>query len=96
LNLVLSVCVVALTSFLCVALFYLISSIHKVQRVVKMVEGGVTKAEEVVDLIREKVKSGSAYFMVLGEVAKRAMEYFFDKTRDGKEQASKTKTKGRR
>ncbi len=93
LNLVLSVCVIILTAFLCTALFYLISSVSKAHRVIKRVEGGVTKAEEVISLLREKIKSGTAYFMLLGEVAKKAMEYFFDKSRMEKEDVPKTKKK---
>lgn len=91
LNLVLSVSVIVLTSFLCVALFYLISSVSKAHRVIKKIEGGVVKAEEVISLIREKIKNGGAYLMLLGEIAKKAMEYFFDKSRENKEEKVKGK-----
>jgi len=90
LNLVLAVCIIALTVFLCISLFYLISSIRKTHRVIKMLEGGVTKAEEVINIVRDKIKSGGAYLMVLGEVAKRAMDYFSEK------QSEKSETKGRK
>lgn len=93
LNLVLSVSVTVLTAFLCTALFYLISSVSKAHRVIKRVESGVVKAEEVIGMLREKVKSGTAYFMLLGEVAKKAMEYFFEKSMENKEERSKTKKK---
>lgn len=93
LNLVLSISVVVLTTFLCVALFYLISSVSKAHRVIKKVEGGVIKAEELISLVREKVKNGGAYLMLLSEIAKKAMEYFFDKSRENKEERAKTKKK---
>ena len=91
LNLVLAVCIVALTLFLCLALFYFISSIRKTHRVIKMVEGGVAKAEEVINIARDKIKSGGAYLMILGELAKRAMDYFSEKKSEEKEKAKKRK-----
>lgn len=90
LNLVLAVCIIALTIFLCISLFYLISSIRKTHRVIKMVEGGVSKAEAVINIVNDKIKSGGAYLMVLGEVAKRAMDYFSEK------QAEKSETKSKK
>jgi len=93
LNLVLAVCVTLLTAFLCTALFYLISSVSKAHKVIKKIEAGVVKAEEVVGMLREKIKSGGAYLMLFSEVAKKAMEYFFDKSRENKEEKSKAKKK---
>jgi len=90
LNLVLAACIIALTIFLCISLFYFISSIRKTHRVIKMVEGGVAKAEEVINIARDKIKSGGAYLMILGELAKRAMDYFVDK------QAEKAEAKGKK
>lgn len=93
LNLVIAVCVVLLTAFLCTALFYLISSVSKAHRVIKRVEGGVVKAEELISMLRERVKSGGAYLMLFSELAKKAMEHFFDKSREDKEERSKAKKK---
>ncbi len=75
LNIILSVCALILTFFIALAIYYLISSIQKVHKVVKMVESGIIKAEEAISLIKEKVKSGSAYLMVMTEIAKQAMEF---------------------
>lgn len=93
LNLVLSVSVTVLTAFLCTALFYLISSVSKAHRVIKRVESGVVKAEEVIGMLREKVKSGGAYLMLFSEVAKKAMEYLFEKSKEAKEEKAKAKKK---
>lgn len=79
LNLILSVCLVVLTFFLCWAIYYFAASARKVHRVIKRVELGVTKAEEVVALAREKLKNSSAYFMILGEIAKKALEFVKEK-----------------
>jgi len=95
LNLVLSVSIVALSTFLCIALAYLISSLQKTHRIIKRIESGVTKLEEVVGLAREKLKSGAAYFMILGEFAKKALEFFLDKKREDKGEKTKTKVKNR-
>lgn len=75
LNLILAICIVALTFFLCWSLYYFISSAQKIHSLIKRVESGVSKAEEVVTIIQEKLKSGSAYLMVLTEIAKQAMEF---------------------
>lgn len=93
LNLVLALCIIALTVFLCISLFYLISSIRKTHRVIKMVEDGVSKAEAVINIVNDKIKSGGAYLMILGEVAKRAMDYFVDKQSEKVENKSESKEK---
>ncbi len=95
LNLVLAICIVALTVFLCISLFYLISSIRKTHRVIKIVEGGVYKAEAVINIVNDKIKSGGAYLMILGEVAKRAMDYFSEKQAENKSE-NKEKNKKRK
>ena len=89
LNIVLAICIVALTVFLCVSLYYLISSIKKTHRIINMVESGVSKADEVISIARQKIKGGGAYLVLLGELAKRAMDYFSEK----KESKSNKKTK---
>lgn len=93
LNLVLALCIVALTTFLCITLAYLISSLRKTHRVIKMVEGGVSKAEEVINIARDKIKSGGAYLMIFGELAKRAMDYFTEKQSERKSENKGKKKK---
>jgi hypothetical protein len=89
LNLVLSLCIVALTAFLCVALYYFASSMHKIHVVARKVENGVTKIEELIDMGRDKLRNSSAYLMILGEVAKKALEMI-------KEKRGAKKTAGRK
>jgi len=90
LNLVISVCLVVLTFFLCFALYYFASSLRKINSVAKKVEQGVTKGEELIETVREKLKNSSAYFMVLAEVAKKALEFVQEK-RAAKKTAGKKK-----
>lgn len=79
LNLVLSICLVSLTFFLCWAIYYFIVSAQRIYRLIKRVEAGVAKAEEVIDIAKDKLKNSATYFMILGEMAKRAMEFVQEK-----------------
>lgn len=94
LNLVLAICVAVLTFFLCWAIYYFVASVQRINRITKRIEAGVIKAEEVVNMAKEKLKNSSAYFMVLGEIAKKAMEYVQEKRADSREtKEAKKKTK---
>ncbi|MFA6995516.1 MAG: hypothetical protein WC249_03885 [Patescibacteria group bacterium] len=79
LNLILSVCLIVLTFFICWAIYYFVASIQKIHKLIKRVEVGVTKAEEVIDLARGKLKNSAAYFMILGEIAKKALAFVEEK-----------------
>lgn len=89
LNLVLSVCLIILTVFLCLAVYYLISGLQKIHNLIKRVESGVAKADEFLDLAQDKLKNTSTYFMMLGEIAKKAIEF----VRDKKDKKTATKKK---
>jgi len=93
LNLVLALCVFVLTFFLCWAIYYFVVSIQRVNRITKRIEAGVAKAEEVVSIAKDKLKNSSAYFMILGEIAKKAMEFVQEKRNENKEKAQKNKKK---
>lgn len=93
LNLVLAVCVFFLTIFLCWAIYYFISLAYSVRKITKKVEMGINKAEEVVDMARQKLSNSSVYFSVLGELAKKAMEFVQSKKETVKAKASKSKKK---
>jgi hypothetical protein len=63
---------------------------RKIHLVAKKVEQGVAKAEEFVEVARAKLKNSSAYFMILGELAKKAMEFLQEK-RNSKKAGDKKK-----
>lgn len=93
LNWVLAVSVAVLSFFLCWAIYYFIASVQKIYRLVKRVELGVSKVEEILDIAKNKLKNSSAYFMILAEVAKRAMDMVGkrrDKRAADKEQAQES------
>lgn len=79
LRLVLSVCAAALTVFICWAIFYFVAGAHKIYQLIKRVERGVTKAEEAIEIVKDKLRDSSAYFVILGEIAKRALEFVKEK-----------------
>ena len=79
LRLVLSVCAAALTIFICWAIFYFVAGAHKIYKLIKRLEMGVTKAEEIIEIAKNKLKDSSAYFMILGEIAKKEMEFAKEK-----------------
>lgn len=85
LNLILAVCILVLTFFLCWAMFYFIKSVQRINRVTKMIEGGIIKIDEILDIAKDKLKNSSAYFMILSEVAKKAMEFVQEKRSSFKE-----------
>ncbi len=92
LNLVLAVCIALLTLFLCWSLYYFIASARRINKIAKQIELGVSKAEEVISLIKDKIKGGSAYLMILAEVAKQAMEFAKNNRWTAKKEKEKTKT----
>jgi hypothetical protein len=79
LNLVLSGSVILLTIFICWALYNVIISVQRINKISKIVETGVIKVEEVVNVAKDKLRDSSAYFMILAEVAKKAIEFVKEK-----------------
>jgi uncharacterized protein YoxC len=84
LNLIIAVCIVALTIFLCVSLYYLISTVKKTHQVINALEKGVSKTQEVIDIIHGKIKNGSAYLMLVAELVKKGFEVFLNKQKKEK------------
>jgi 1,4-dihydroxy-2-naphthoate octaprenyltransferase len=74
LHLVLAACIAVLTFFLCWALYYFISSVQRIHRVIKKVEAGVDKAEQLMDMIKDKVHNSASYVMMAGEIIKKVSE----------------------
>lgn len=91
LNLVLSICVAAFTFFLCWALYYFVSSVHKIHKLIQRVESGVSKVEEIITIAKDKLKNSATYFMILGEIAKKAMEFVQEKRAEKKSRKSTDK-----
>lgn len=93
LNLVLAVCIAFLSFFLCWAIYYFVVSVQKVHRLIKKVELGVAKAEQVIETAQDKLKNSSAYFMILAEIAKKAIEFIKEKRETTKAKTTAKKKK---
>jgi len=95
LNLVLSVCTIALVFFLCWALYYFIVSIKDFYRLIKRVENGVAKAEEIITIAKDKIRNSGVYLTMFGEIAKRIMEFAAEKKQERAARKG-TKTTGKK
>jgi hypothetical protein len=95
LNWVLAASSGVLVFFLCWSLYYFIASAQRIYRLIKQVERGVTKAEGLMDLIKEKVSSSASYLTVFGELLKRGVE-FAKERRESRDEKTETSTKGKR
>jgi len=91
LYLVLTACILILTIFLVITLYNLIVSLKRINKVTKIIESGVVKVDELVNLAKEKLHNSSAYFMILAEIAKKAIEFVKDKREEKKEVKNKKK-----
>lgn len=89
LNLVLAVCIVALTFFLCWGIYYFVVAVQKWYRITKRVEKGVEEVEEIIGTVKEKLHGSAAYLLTLGDVAKKVFDFVKDK-RDQMKPRTKT------
>ncbi|MFZ4648624.1 MAG: hypothetical protein ACOYMB_03235 [Patescibacteria group bacterium] len=79
LYLVLSFCALFLTVFLCVALYQLIVTASKINRVASAVEKIATKGEELISFVQDRVSHSAALFLGLAEVVRKIISSFTDK-----------------
>ena len=93
LNLVLSICIIALTFFLCWGIYYFVVAVQKWYRITKKVEKGVDDAQEIIFNVKEKLHGSVANLITLGDVAKRVFDYVKDKREEKKEEPKTTRKK---
>jgi len=89
LNLILALCFLVISFFLCWGLYYLVIGAKRIYKLTKRIENGVSQAEEVIEIARDKLKNSSAYFMILGEIAKKALEFVNDSKKRKRSSRSK-------
>lgn len=85
LNLVLSVCIVALTFFLCWGIYYFLVAVQKWYRITKKIEHSVDEVEDIIETVKDKLHGSAAYLLTLGDVAKKIFEFVRDKREDYQE-----------
>lgn len=97
LNIVIAICIISLTIFLCVSLYYLISTVKKAHKVINLLEKGLNKAQDVIDVVHGKIKNGGAYLMLATELIKKSFDLFLKKKEKAnekeEEKPKKRKTK---
>ncbi len=93
LNLVLSVCIIALTFFLCWGVYYFVVAVQKWYRITKKVEAGVSEVEQIIFTVKEKLHGSAAYLFTVGEAAKKVFEFIQEKRAETKTRPKTAKTK---
>ncbi|MGI6373849.1 MAG: hypothetical protein ACOX0C_00695 [Patescibacteria group bacterium] len=93
LNLVIAISVGVLTIFISLTLYQLLTSLSRIKKIVKSIEAGVEKFEDLILLIKNKLRHSSTYLMLLAETAKRAVDYLKEKKDKPKKAASPKKKK---
>lgn len=79
LYLTLALCVFLLTLFLCWALYYLIRLGRNAVYTVEKFTSVLHKADEVLDMLKEKLHSSGAYIGLLANAVKSVVEYMKDR-----------------
>lgn len=83
LNLILSLSIAVLTTFIAIALYYFIASIKKIHSVASGLERGIEKTEEVIDIVKTKINSTTSHLAIVSELAKQLMQFFSDNKKGG-------------
>lgn len=99
LNWVLSLSVIALTFFLCWAIYYFIAGVAKLYRLIKRGEKIAADIEETVGHVKDKVSNSASNLMMFGEIAGKAMEFiknWKEKSTEKKAARAAKKTKGKK
>ncbi|MCF7820437.1 MAG: hypothetical protein K9M44_03140 [Candidatus Pacebacteria bacterium] len=74
LNLVIAICVLAFTVFLVWTIYYFLSSLKRVHKIVAEIEKGVKSAIDGVETIKDKIQKSSSYVYLAGEAAKTIID----------------------
>ncbi|MCX6797779.1 MAG: hypothetical protein NTX66_00975 [Candidatus Falkowbacteria bacterium] len=95
LNLVLAICVLALSFFLCWAIYYFIVSIQKFYRITRRVEKITQDVEETVTNLKGKLTGGASSVLMFTEFAKHAMD-FIKERRASRAEKKETRRAGKK
>ena len=74
LNFVIAICILAFTFFLVWTIYYFLSSLKKIHKIVEEIEKGVKSAIDGVETIKNKVKKSSSYLYLASEAAKSIID----------------------
>jgi hypothetical protein len=80
--LVIAFCVLWFTVFLCWLLYYFISMVGSVRKIVKSVQEKIDKIDELIDLVKDKVNSSAAYLPLIVDGVGKIVKHFKSKKSD--------------
>lgn len=95
LNVVLSICIAALTFFLCWGIYYFVVAVQKWYKITKRVEKGVEDVEGIILTIKEKLHGNLAQLINLGEIAKKIFDYVKEKKKERNERVKEKRTRSK-
>jgi hypothetical protein len=75
LNLILALCILVFTGFICYGLYYLVSGLRSLSRAVKRVEGVILKLEDLYNIAKSKLQQTNTYMTMACEIAKKIVEF---------------------
>lgn len=92
LYLVLAFCILWITIFFCWLLYYFISIIGGVRKIVKSVESKIEKIDRLIDMFKDKIEHSTNYLMIMVESVGKLVDYFKNKKKEfGEEEEEELK-----
>ncbi|HPA25990.1 MAG TPA: hypothetical protein PLK76_04510 [bacterium] len=76
---VLSICIIWLTVFMCWLLYYFISIIGGVKKIIKNLEDKIEKIDNLLSLIKEKIEHSTSYLTLMVDGISKIVNYAKDK-----------------
>lgn len=82
LYLVLAFCILWLTIFMCWLLYYFISIVGGVRKIVKSLADKIEKIDRLIETLKDKIEHSTSYLMIIMESVSKLMDYFKNKKND--------------
>jgi len=82
LYLVLAFCILWITVFCCWLLYYFISIVGGIKKIVKNIENKIEKIDSLIDLFRDKIENSTNYLLMMVESVGKLMTYLKDKKKE--------------
>lgn len=89
LNISISLAVLVVAFFLSWLLFYLVISFKRIYKITAQAQNISNKVEDLINLIKSKIKQSGSYFFLFSKLADKAMDYFGEKMKEKREKTSK-------
>ena len=94
LNIAIGIAVVGLVGFVCWAIYYLAQILRQALKVVKEMRDRMSKIDELIKTLKEKIEHSTSYLLLIGEGVKKLVEVVKEHTgKDEKKKKSDKKDK---